>query len=196
MKKVIKNIPVVTIVLVAVNLIVTKYFNTATVMDAFGINDILAIFSHADGGHIAYNMGEYALLGSIAEILLKNRRWIYISFTIVSIVSVIISNEVRNAYTIGASGWVAAIPFVLVFAGLLFWYENKRYSNADYGLWAAGLGGIIAAFAVAMDYALSHDAVYMATSDVNHATHLHGAITGIVLAVIASAVYGTKKLVK
>lgn len=196
MKKVVKFVPVVTIVLVIANVIVTKFINATTIVDGFGVEDILSVFGHVDGGHIATNMGVLFALGSMAELLLKNRRWIYTLMILVSIVASIIEGELRNAYRIGASGWVMAVPFILIFAGLLFWYENRRNECEYLGRWGAGLGSIVGFSAMFLDYALSQDKVHMSTTLTDHAAHISGQMVGIALALIASAAYTIKLLKK
>jgi len=196
MKKVVKNIPFVTIILVIANVIVTRYFNTTTITDGFGAADVLAIFSHADGGHIAYNMGMLFTLGSMAELLLRNRRWIYISMVMVAIVASITEGELRNTYRLGASGWVSAVPFILVFAGLLFWYENRRNECEYLGRFGAIIGSVFGFGGLIIDYALSQDKVHMSITRTDHIAHISGQMVGIVLALIASAAYGAKLLKK
>jgi membrane associated rhomboid family serine protease len=198
MKKIIRNIPFITVTLFIITVIVTVYFNTGSDFNSFGINDILCMFGHADAEHFLGNMSMFLLMGAMTESLLRKRRWMYMVYLGASIISCVINAEVGNRRIIGASGWISSMPAILVFAGLLFWYENRDEWNGIgiLGGWAAGFGAMVGVSAFAIDYTLSHDKEYLMTSNIAHYSHINGAATGFFLAVVSSVIYLVSKFFK
>jgi membrane associated rhomboid family serine protease len=186
----VKNIPVVTVTVFIVTLVLTMNgFNNdqTSSVNTFNTNDVLAIFSHADWGHFLMNMVPFVIFGVAAEVLSIGRKWLYSMPLVVSILGTVIYGEVANMYTVGASGWTSAIPFISVFIGIIYAYENRQYEERYIGIWVANISAIFAFAPFVIELVLVNDNNYINSGQVNHSTHIFGMLIGLTLVFIAVA---------
>lgn len=185
----VKNIPVITIIIFIVTLVLTiKGFSNdqTSSVNTFNANDVLAIFSHADWGHFLTNMIPFAIFGVAAEVLSIGRKWMYYIPLLVSIIGTVIYGEVDNMYTVGASGWTSAIPFISLFIGAIYAYENRQYEEKYIGIWTVNISAAFSFLPLIIEVSLVNDGSYANVGHVNHSTHIFGMIIGIMFVLIAA----------
>ena len=192
-----KKMPIFTVVLIVVNTFATMrglsvgYDNHTSQQGGFGLGDLLAMFSHKDWGHFAYNMAGLALFGATAESFFK-RKLSYLVAVLTAMVGTCAYSEVIDLHYIGASGWVAALPYMASAAGLGYWWRNRRYeSKANAAAWGSGISLLVGSMMNAVDAALVNK---VETLNVGFNLHLAGAAIGLATLVGALGLYGRKLL--
>ena len=184
-KKLINHIPFVNIALIVMMWAGCHFAsNAADTVDSydtwvsqpetlFGLNDIAAMFGHMGAAHLAMNVAWLLFFGVAAEILLGKVRYLAWVTTIMGTWLVISELLPRDNSGIGASGWLYAMPGVLMYASARF---VDKVHNEELGYMA------IPAFI----YAMSFIAVVVDISQINqetgvgHDQHILGAIVGMI----------------
>lgn len=190
MKKLIKLVPFITILLVAINVIITLVdFRSAGSFSSdpngFGVNDILCNFSHGGWWHIRDNMVHFLAIGGIVEILLsiRKKRKIYTAIVLASIIGHIIIGEIIHKYAIGASGWLASLPVVSI--PVIVWFAGtSKYQYRDYShpAWL-----VLTLPVLNVIVGLHWDVSSLNASDgIGHDIHLAGYIFGAAMFLVAA----------
>lgn len=184
-KKIINHIPFVNIALIVMMWAGCHFAsNAADSVDSydtwvsqpetmFGLNDMAAMFGHMGASHLASNVAWLLLFGVATEILLGKVRYLAWVITIMGTWLVISELLPRDNSGIGASGWLYAIPGVLMYASARFvdkvHNEELGYMAFPACLYAVSLMG------VAVDIVQINQ-----ETGVGHDQHIIGAIVGLI----------------
>lgn len=185
MKKVIKYSPIVTLVWVFVfwlglhlasngNGVVDNWAFVSS-ENTTGWNDLFSLIGHSSTLHWVSNATVMVVFGWPCEILLGRVRYILAALTNVGVYFAVDELFLHN-YSIGASGWLSAMPGVLIAATI---WHGRRHMNDDLSaLQGTGFLYIISIMSTLIDIDMVG-----ADNGINHKAHIAGAIIGAVVLV-------------
>jgi membrane associated rhomboid family serine protease len=139
----------------------------------FSISDVMAMFGHINGNHLLMNGLVLLVFGIPAELLLGRRKFVA-SLAVVMIIQVI-TGELSHASSVGASGWLMAMPGLMY--GACMWRIRKEGMESEYMSVPSFLFGTSIILVVV-------DVASLGTnSGIDHVAHISGFLTGLIFVI-------------
>ena len=187
LKKIVKFIPFVSIILFILMFIgmtqadcvtegVNNYCNSTLWTSnsySFGMSDILAMFGHVNGSHLSGNALALLVFAVPAEILLGKRR--FVAGVVLAMVIQVIIGEVTQSSGLGASGWLMAMPGLML--GASMWRIRKEGEESDYMSVPSFLFGTSTVLVVVDVVSLG------GATGVDHLAHISGFLSGLIFVI-------------
>ena len=139
----------------------------------FTVADIMAMFGHINGNHLLMNGLVLLVFGVTAELLLGKKRFIA-SLAVVMIIQVI-TGELSHASSLGASGWLMAMPGLMY--GACMWRIRKEGMESEYMSIPSFM------FAIATILVVVDVASLGTNSGIDHVAHISGFVSGLVFVI-------------
>jgi membrane associated rhomboid family serine protease len=147
----------------------------ASVPNAFVMGDIFSMFAHADNGHLVSNLLVLVLYCTIGELLLGSRKFLCAIVGIIA-AQIAIEEVIGGFCGIGASGWLAATPGLMLLGAILKVRETGE---------GIGCMSFPCMAYMPMPVMIVWDIQHLNTGDgIGHDSHLIGHAVGAVLVVI------------
>lgn len=144
--------------------------------DAFAMSDILSKFGHSSNDHLFTNLLVLVLYCTIGELLLGRKKFICGILAIMA-AQLAIQELIGDFYSIGASGWLAATPGLMLLGAIL------KVRETGEGVGCMGFPYMMYVPMIAM---VVWDIQHLNSGDnVGHDAHLIGHAIGGVFAVVA-----------
>jgi membrane associated rhomboid family serine protease len=143
---------------------------------AFAMSDILSMFGHSSNEHLFTNLLVLVLYCTIGELLLGSKRFLC-GIVVIMTAQVVIQEVIGDFYGIGASGWLAATPGLMLLGAIL------KVRETGEGVGCMGFPYMIYVPMLAM---VVWDIQHLSAGDgIGHDSHLIGHSVGGVFAVVA-----------
>ncbi len=143
---------------------------------AFAMSDILSMFGHSSNDHLFTNLLVLVLYCTIGELLLGSRKFLC-GIVAIMAAQLVIQEVIGDFYSIGASGWLAATPGLMLLGAIL------KVRETGEGVGCMGFPYMIYVPMLAM---VVWDIQHLNSGDgTGHGEHLIGHAIGGVFAVVA-----------
>jgi len=140
-----------------------------------GMNDLFAQIGHSSTLHWLCNSLFMLFFGWPCEALLGRVRYIFVTLTTIAVYFAV-EELFLHSYGIGASGWLSAMPGVLIAATV---WHSRRHFNDDLSV-IQGTGML---YMLSMMSTLIDIDMVGVDNGINHKAHIAGAIIGAVVLV-------------
>ena len=139
----------------------------------FSISDVMAMFGHINGNHLLMNGLVLLVFGVTAELLLGKRKFIA-SLVLVMVIQ-LITGELSHASSVGASGWLMAMPGLMY--GACMWRIRKEGMESEHMSIPSFM------FAIATILVVVDVASLGTNSGIDHVAHISGFVSGLIFVI-------------
>jgi membrane associated rhomboid family serine protease len=139
----------------------------------FSLADVMSLFGHSNGDHLLMNGLALLVYAVPAELLLGRRK--FIASVVLAMVIQVIIGELTESSGLGASGWLMAMPGLML--GASMWRIRKEGEESDYMSIPSFLFGTSIILLIV-------DVVSLGGADgVDHLAHISGFVTGLIFVI-------------
>lgn len=136
--------------------------------NSFSIVEVLSMFGHVDGMHLMANSAALLVYAVPAELLLGRRK--FIASLLLAMLVQVISNELLHSNGLGASGWLMAMPGLMLGASMWKIRQEGESTGAmafPMVFFAVGIGQVV------------FDLISAGNDGIGHTAHIIGFVSGI-----------------